>query len=166
MARREDRLKSLGDTLLGEKGEFYGFPTDMAKEEDIIRAFAWTNENVGPVHVLVNNAGVFRPVPLLDFRTEDAKEILDVNVLALTIATRQALKIFKDDNIDGYIININSITGHQIYDQPNLSMYSAAKFAIKALTEYSFLEIKRMNMNVRVTVSRFYSPSFKSFLHL
>lgn len=153
MARRDDRLKALGDTLIGEKGEFYGFQTDMTKEEDIIRAFAWTNQNVGPVHVLINNAGVFRPVPFLDFRTEDAKEILDVNILALTLATRQALTIFKDDNIDGHIININSITGHTVFDEPTLGMYTASKFAVTALTKSLLMEINRLKMNVRVTVS-------------
>lgn len=143
----------MANVLSGKKGEFYGFQADMSKEEDIIKAFEWIKENVGLVHVLVNNAGISRPVPLLDFKSEDANAILDVNVLSLTIATREAIKILKDNNISGHIININSITGHTVYDTPKLAMYTASKYAVTGLTEAMFLEVKRMNLDVKITVS-------------
>lgn len=140
-------------SLSGKKGEFYGFQVDLSKEEDIIKAFEWTTQSVGLVHVLINNAGVSKPVPLLDFKLEDAKNILDVNVLALTIATREAIKIFKENKISGHIININSIAGHTVYDTPKFAMYTASKHAVTGLTEAMFLEVKRLNMDVKVTVS-------------
>lgn len=112
LARRKDRLESLANTLSGEKGQFYPFEADVTKEEDILRAIGWIKQNIGPVHILVNNAGIFKPMSFLDFKTEDAKSVFNVNVLSFCIAIREVLKIFKENDTNGHIININSIAGH------------------------------------------------------
>lgn len=41
-----------------EKGKFYGCIADISKKDDIIEAFRWTEKNVGPVSIVVNNTGV------------------------------------------------------------------------------------------------------------
>lgn len=87
------------------------------------------------------------------FKTEDAKSVLDLNVLSLCIAVREVLKVLKENSIHGHIININSIAGHVVYDVPNVGIHTASKFAVTALTEALFLEIKRMKQETKVTVS-------------
>lgn len=77
----------------------------------------------------------------------------DLNVLALTVATREALKVFKENNIQGHIININSLAGHWVMeDVPNLAVYTSTKHAVTALTESTYLEIKNMKLGAKVTV--------------
>jgi len=61
------------------------------------------------------------------------REILDVNVIALSIVTRESIAMMRANNVDdGHIININSMSGHRLVGLP---MYSASKFAVTALTE-------------------------------
>lgn len=46
-------------------GELYAVKCDLTKEEQILEAFNWVKENLGPVHILVNNAGFIRPTNLI-----------------------------------------------------------------------------------------------------
>ncbi|KAK9731762.1 short chain dehydrogenase [Popillia japonica] len=55
LARRKAKVEELEK---GYEGKLFAKETDVTKEEDIIDAFKWTEKNVGPVYVLVNNAGV------------------------------------------------------------------------------------------------------------
>lgn len=162
MARRKERLDSLANNLSGEKGQFFAFPADMTKEEDILRAFSWIKQNVGPVHILINNAGISKPIMFSDFKTDDAKAVLDLNVLSLTVATREALKIMKENKIKGHIININSVAGHSVLDYPGLGVYTASKYAVTALSEALSLEMKRSKLGTKVTVSRIIELFVKS----
>src|SRR5207248_774894 len=67
-------------------------PTDMRREEDIRRLFAIARERFGGVDILVNNAGLGRAAPLGSAPTELWREMLEVNVLGLAIATREAIQ--------------------------------------------------------------------------
>ena len=53
----------------------------MTIESDIIAAFKWIKDTLGPVSVLVNNAGVSQPNTLIGGNTEMWKKVLDTNVL-------------------------------------------------------------------------------------
>lgn len=64
MARRTEKMEELAKTLEGEEGKFYPVRCDVTKEENILRAFKWITDNLGPVHILVNNAGLTRPTTL------------------------------------------------------------------------------------------------------
>lgn len=126
---------------------------DVTKEQDILSAFSWISANIGPVHILINNAGISLPSSLLDGKTEDWKSVLDTNVLGLCVATREAAKSMRENNIDGHVIHINSISGHSVTPLPNYNVYPASKFAVTALTETLRQELTRMESKIKVTVS-------------
>lgn len=65
LARREDRLNELAKSLEGKPGKLVPFKADVTVEEEILKAFKWTEENLGPVSVLVNNAGTARNTSLI-----------------------------------------------------------------------------------------------------
>lgn len=65
LARRIEPMKELEDSLSGEKGKFYPMYCDMSKEEDILNAFQWIEENLGGVSILINNAGLTQPTSLM-----------------------------------------------------------------------------------------------------
>ncbi|KAF2880510.1 hypothetical protein ILUMI_25663 [Ignelater luminosus] len=148
LARNKEKLESLGKTLDGKSGKFYPYRTDITQEEDILKAFEWIKENVGPVHILINNAGVGRFAGLTDGETKLWKEVLDTNVLGLCIATREAIKDMKANNINGHIIHMNSIAGHKAV---NFNMYSASKFAVTALTETLRQELNSIGSKIKIT---------------
>lgn len=156
MARRVERVEELVKSLQDHPGKLYALKADISKEEDIIQAFQWVKNNLGPIHVLVNNAGIVRPTTLIDGNTEHWAEVLNTNVLGLAIATREAVRDMMFNEIDGHIIHINSVAGHKVPCYPKLNIYPASKHAVTALTETLRRELNDINSRIRVTVSIVY----------
>jgi len=84
----------------------------------------------GRLDILVNNAGVAPAAPLRGAIREHVREVFDVNVIGLIETTRQVLPLLLKSK--GAIVNVASVAA----DQPaaNLSVYSASKAAVVALT--------------------------------
>lgn len=152
LARRLDRLEDLAKKLDDKRGKLHPVQTDITNEEEILKAFDWTKTNLGPVGILVNNAGISRFSNLTEGKTEDWKAVLDTNVLALSIATREAIKSMRENKINGHIIHINSIAGHSVPPLPNYNVYPASKHAVTALTETLRQELTKLGSNIRVSV--------------
>uniref|UniRef100_A0A1Y1LM95 Dehydrogenase n=1 Tax=Photinus pyralis TaxID=7054 RepID=A0A1Y1LM95_PHOPY len=153
LARRKELVEEIARKLQRgtNTGKLYAYKADVSKEEDILEAFRWITENVGPVHILVNNAGIMRPGGLLDGTSDGWKEIFDTNVLGLCVATREAIKIMRAHSIDGHVVHINSISGHTIEYFPNLNVYPASKFAVTALTETLRQELNSVGSKIKIT---------------
>lgn len=146
-------MQQLSTELADQPGKLWAFKADLTKEQDILDGIKWTTENVGPVSVLINNAGIIQKTTLHDGDTQMWKNVLDTNIMAVAIASREAIRIMNENNIDGYIININSVAGHVVIDMPILNIYSASKFALTSMTETLRFELARLKSNIRVTVS-------------
>nr|XP_054112086.1 dehydrogenase/reductase SDR family member 11 isoform X4 [Callithrix jacchus] len=77
---------------------------------------------------------------------------IEVNVLALSICTREAYQSMKERNVDdGHIININSMSGHRVVPQSVTHFYSATKYAVTALTEGLRQELREAQTHIRAT---------------
>lgn len=75
--------------------------------------------------------------------------MLDVNVLGLSVVTREAVSLMQASGVDnGHVININSMSGHRVVGLP---MYSATKFAVTALTEGLRRELRDAESHIRTT---------------
>lgn len=151
LARRIEKIEELAKNLEGEPGRLYAVKCDITNECEILKVFKWITEDIGPVHVLVNNAGLTRPTTLTDGNTSEWKRVFDVNVFALCICTREAYKIMKENNIDGHIVHINAIAGHHVPDLPTMNVYPASKFAVTALTESLRQELRHLESNVKIS---------------
>ncbi|KAF2905348.1 hypothetical protein ILUMI_00831 [Ignelater luminosus] len=151
LARRKEKLDELSKKLQNKPGKFYSLKADVSNEKEIIEAFQWVKDNLGPVSILINNAGFSRNTNLIDGETKDWKEILDTNVLGLCIATREAIKQMRANNIDGHIIHINSIVGHIVPHIPNMNIYPASKHAVTALTETLRQELNSIGSKIKIT---------------
>ncbi|KAF2880511.1 hypothetical protein ILUMI_25664 [Ignelater luminosus] len=145
LARNVEKLEELSKTL---DGKLYAVTADITKEEDILKAFEWIKENVGPIHILINSAGVSRLTQLINGSTNLWKDVFDTNILGLCIATREAVKDMRVNNVDGHIIHLNSIAGHKAI---NLNVYSASKFAVTALTETLRQELNSIGSKIKIT---------------
>ncbi|KAJ9585026.1 hypothetical protein L9F63_020636, partial [Diploptera punctata] len=144
-------VEELAESLKSEKGKLHPIKCDISKESEIKEAFQWARKNLGRVDILVNNAAVATCNSLIDDSIENWKAILETNVLGLSICTKEALQIMKDNAVDdGHIIHINSDLGHRppgyIY-----VMYSASKHAVTVLTEGLRRELIKQNSKIRVT---------------
>uniref|UniRef100_A0A6P7GYF6 Uncharacterized protein LOC114342219 n=1 Tax=Diabrotica virgifera virgifera TaxID=50390 RepID=A0A6P7GYF6_DIAVI len=65
IARRIEKIEDLSRSLTDQSGKLFALRCDVAKEDDILRAFRWIADNVGHIHILVNNAGLTRPTNLV-----------------------------------------------------------------------------------------------------
>lgn len=90
----------------------------------------------------------------VDGNTEDWRKVIDVNVVALCVCTREAFNIMKENNIDGHIVHISSVAGHLIprFPEPTFNIYPATKHAVRALTESLRLELCHLKTKIKVTV--------------
>jgi len=78
------------------------------------------------------------------------KGMFDVNVIGMSICTREAVKLMKDAGVDdGHVVNLNSIVGHFV--GPRLKAYSATKYAVTALTEGLRQELCQEKSHIRTT---------------
>lgn len=151
-ARRKNKMQSEMQDVHGKgKGKFYACECDISNPESIEQAFEWVKKNFGVVHILVNNAGVLSNKKLMDSSRSDWNKLFDVNVLGAIDCTKRAARMMLDANVEGCIININSVAGHNVvfFMGMSFNMYSATKFALRAATEITAKELH--GSKIRVT---------------
>ena len=125
---------------------------DLKDTEAIADMFCKIHAKYGKLHVCVNNAGLGHDAPLLSGETAKWEEMFRVNVLALAVCTREAIKVMRDGSVpDGHVIHISSMSGHRIETPPQGHFYAATKHAVKAMTEGLRRELREQNSDIRVT---------------
>ncbi|XP_021929710.1 farnesol dehydrogenase-like [Zootermopsis nevadensis] len=151
LARRQERIQELSKSLKSAKGKLYAVKCDVSKESDVQGAFKWVKDNLGGVDILVNNAAAGYDTSLINGSTEEMKKMLDLNVLGLSVCTKEALQSMKERGVDdGHIIHINSLAGHMPPGE-KYAIYYATKHAVTALTEGLRRELVKQNSKIRVT---------------
>ena len=150
-ARRRERLDVLAGELEGQGAAVLAVAVDMRREEDIVRCFAAARERFGGVDVLVNNAGLGRGAPISSASSEPWREMLEVNVLGLAIATREAIRDMERRGTAGHVVNVASMAAHRV-PGPESGMYAATKFAVRALTEGVRQELRAKQSAIRVSL--------------
>ncbi|CAH1112020.1 unnamed protein product [Psylliodes chrysocephalus] len=151
LARRKERLDQIAKRVTGKKGKFYPIKTDMSKEDDILSSFKWVKDNLGTVHVMVNNAGISKLSLFTESDTKSWTDVLQVNVIGLSIATRESIKSMREGNFDGHVVSINSILGHHVANFPLSNMYSPSKHAVTAIHEVLRQELASMGSKIKIT---------------
>ncbi|XP_067004661.1 dehydrogenase/reductase SDR family member 11 [Anabrus simplex] len=152
LARRDDKVKELAAQCENAPGKLYAFQGDISKKEDVIAAFNWIKDNLGGVDVLVNNAGMMHESNLHDGEVEEWRQILEVNVLGLSLCTREAVQSMRERGVDdGYIVNISSVLGHIISGRDGIGMYNASKHAVRVLSESIRRELVSMGSRIRIS---------------
>ncbi|PNF26481.1 Farnesol dehydrogenase [Cryptotermes secundus] len=152
LARRVEKVQALEKSLKSEKGKLYAIKCDVSKEPEVTEAFKWIKHNLGGVDILINNAGVASFNSLSDGPVENWRKIFDLNVLGLSVCTKEALQSMKERGVDdGHIIHINSVAGHKDPTFVGIQMYCASKHAVTALTEGLRRELVQQKSKIRVT---------------
>jgi NADP-dependent 3-hydroxy acid dehydrogenase YdfG len=151
-ARRAELLQTLRQELASGGAEVLAIPTDLRDETQIQRLFETIREQWGGVDVLVNNAAFGYKTPLLNGEIDHWRAMWEVNVLALSICTYEAVTDMRRRGDDGHVIHISSLGAHR--QNPAGSgngMYVATKTAVRALTEALRRELRAAGSGIRVT---------------
>ncbi len=143
-ARRGERLAELAAAL---PVATHLMTLDVRDRGAVEAAFAELPPGWQPIDILVNNAGLSRGLDRLPAGLPaDWEEMIDTNVKGLLWVTRAVLPgMVKRDR--GHIINIGSISGHQVYQAG--AVYCASKHAVRALNQGLRLDL----LGTRVRVS-------------
>ena len=118
---------------------------DMSKAADIVGMIDVAEEALGPVDVLVNNAGIQYVAPIEEFPPEKWDQIIAINQSAAFHAIRRVLPSMKARR-SGRIVNIAS--AHALVASPFKSAYVSAKHAIAGLTKTAALEVAEYGITV------------------
>jgi NADP-dependent 3-hydroxy acid dehydrogenase YdfG len=146
-ARRKERLDVLVDEIQQAGGTAIAFTTDVSKREEVDALIAATIAEFGKIDVLLNNAGIM-PVSMLEsLHYDEWESMIDINIKGVLYGIGAALPHFKA-RMSGHFINVSSVAGHQV--SPSSSVYSATKFAVRAISEGLRQEVKPYN--IRTTV--------------
>lgn len=90
-------------------------------------------------HVLINNAGTNRPMPVWDVTEADYDAVLDLNVKAAFFVAQGAIRAMLRDGVKGSLIHMGSQMGH--VGGPRRSLYCASKWAIEGLNKALALDL-------------------------
>lgn len=138
---QDDKGQALADAL-GTDCRFVHL--DVTVEADWAHAVA-TAETLGPLNVLVNNAGILIFKSLVDTSVDDYMRVVSINQLGAFIGIRSVIEPMKRAGA-GSIINISSIDGFQAKN--SLSAYASTKWALRGLTKASAIELGPYNIRV------------------
>jgi 3-oxoacyl-[acyl-carrier protein] reductase len=118
---------------------------DVSDPGQVEAMFAEVEEALGPVTVLVNNAGVRADALAISMANETFERVLRVNLFGCFYATRRALRSMLKARY-GRIVNVSSVAG--LRASPGQANYSAAKAGVMALTRTVAREVAAKNITV------------------
>lgn len=144
-ARSRKEIETVAREITAAGGHAMALPLDIAQEDHVGAAFAQVREELGRLDVLVNNAGIGRFGPLVDFASADLKQVVAVNLLGTFWCCQQAMRLMIPQR-RGYIINISSVVGFKGY--PNQAAYTATKHAVMGLTKSLAVEAQPHGIRV------------------
>ncbi len=134
-----DAAKKLG-------GGAAAIPCDMGAPDQIAAMFDQIEAELGPVSILVNNAGVALPGDFLETPLENFQKVIDINLTGTFLATQRAARTMVERGIEGAVVNMSSINA--VVTIPTIPAYCASKGGVMQLTKASALALAPHNIRV------------------
>jgi gluconate 5-dehydrogenase len=121
----------------------HGYVFDVTNEKAVQEAVAKIEKEVGPIDILINNAGIIKRTPMIDMEVADFNAVIQVDLVAPFIVSKTVAKgMIKRGG--GKIINICSMMSELGRD--SVSAYAAAKGGLKMLTRNMATEWAKFNI--------------------
>lgn len=143
---KEDKLEAVAKEVEALGRRATTFTADVSRRDDIHAAVNYTEKELGGFDVIVNNAGIAQVKPLSDVMPEEVDRIFKINIEGVLWGIQAAAAKFKERGQKGKIINASSIAGHDGFAM--LGVYSATKFAVRALTQSAAKEYASAGITV------------------
>lgn len=131
-ARREDRLKAVVEAIRQDGGQAVSIQADVASYADMQKLADFALKQYGRIDALVNNAGVMPASRLSELRVDEWDRMIDVNVKGVLYGIAAVLPVMREQR-SGHIVNLSSVAGYHV--NPSSAVYSATKFAVRAISE-------------------------------
>ena len=144
VARNEDKLAEVAETIAADDGEARAIPADVSLETEIERVVRETIEAFGGLDVLVNAAGIIATGTVETTRLEDWDYMMNLNVRAPFFLMQQSMPYLVERK--GNVVNVSSVTGIRAF--PGVLSYCTSKAAVDQLTRCSALEMAAKGVRV------------------
>ncbi len=145
-ARRIDRLQTAADEIEAAGGTAFCATMDVTDRKSITAAFDEGEKALGPIGVLINNAGVAATAAALDVEPDDWDAVVDTNLSGAWWVAQEAARRMVAAGNGGAIVNIASIVGQR--QAGGLVSYAAAKSGLIQVTKTMALELARHNVRI------------------
>jgi clavulanate-9-aldehyde reducatase len=142
-ARRADRLAAVAEQIEGQSLVAEADITDEQQARDFIQR---AHDELGALHILVNNAGVMLLGPVAGADVEEWRRMVSVNLLGLLYCTHAALPLIERSG-GGDIVNVSSVAGRRA--DAGAAVYNMTKFGVHAFSEA--LRQEALHSGIRVT---------------
>jgi NADP-dependent 3-hydroxy acid dehydrogenase YdfG len=146
-ARRADKIERLSKQINDIGGKSLAIAVDVTKRDQVKQFVDSAVKHFGRVDVILNNAGIMPLSPIDRLNVDEWDTMIDVNIKGVLNGIAAVLPYMKEQK-SGQIINTSSVAGHKIFG--GSAVYSATKFAVRALTEGLRMEVKPYN--IRTTI--------------
>ena len=157
-ARRADRLAELAREVETRGGQCLPLSCDVTDRESIIAAIAAAEDRLGPLSILVNNAGVVVSKPLFEHTEADWDYVVDTNLKGAWLAAREFAHHLVEQKRPGRIINIASILASRTIGR--VPSYCAAKAGLTHLTHVLAMELARYGILVNALAPGYVETDF------
>lgn len=128
----------------------FGAGVDVSQDDQVDALAVLARERLGPVHVVVNNAGVQMPGKAWEFTRQEWDWLLGVNLNGVINGIRAFVPAMIASGEPGHIVNTASVGGLVAY--PGIAMYTAAKHAVVGLSESLAHDLAEAGVPIGVTV--------------
>jgi 2-dehydro-3-deoxy-D-gluconate 5-dehydrogenase len=120
--------------------------TDLSKSGAVEQIVQETVKGLGAIHILVNNAGIIRRAPFLEFSEKDWDDVMNINIRALFLLSQSAARVMVQQGQGGRIVNVASMLSFQ--GGIRVPSYTSSKSAVMGLTRLMANELCSHNINV------------------
>jgi NADP-dependent 3-hydroxy acid dehydrogenase YdfG len=145
-ARRKEKLDALVQEIHNKgNGKALAITADVTVEADVQRVAIKTKETFGHVDIMVNNAGLMLSSRVTEGETHDWEQMIDVNIKGVLYGINAVLPDMIK-RASGHIINTASVSGYEV--TKTSTVYSATKFAVRAISQGLEKELARTGVRV------------------
>ena len=157
-ARRIDRLDELAREIEEAGGRSLPIACDVTHSEDVAAAVATAESELGPLTLLVNNAGVVVSKPVLQHTEADWDHVVDTNLKGAWLMAREFAQHLVGLKRPGRIINVTSVLGFRTIGR--VPAYCAAKAGLIHLTHVLAMELARHGILVNALAPGYVETDF------
>ena len=145
-ARRLERLQALVQQIEAEGGQALAVQMDVTSHDSVCDAFELAAARLGPIGIVVNNAGVTHSTPALEVSQTDWQAVIDTNLKGAWLVAQEGTRRLVAAAVGGSIINIVSVLAFRVVG--HTAAYAASKAGLVQLTRTLALEWARYQIRV------------------